>query len=93
MTITLPDEMRATLELKAAAAGFASVDEYVADVLADGPDIIETGPPHFRTREEFDKLIEEGLASGVSGVMDDAFWDERRRVLAAKVNGRAGATP
>ena len=93
MTITLPDEMRATLEKQAADAGFASVDEYVADVLADGPDIIETGPPHYRTREEFEELVEEGLASGVSGVMDDAFWDERRLVLAAKLNGRAGAKP
>lgn len=81
MTITLPDEMRATLEAKATAAGFASVDEYVADVLTEGPEVVETGPPHFRTRAEFEKLVEEGLASGPSVPGDAAFWARMEHVV------------
>lgn len=33
MTITLPDEMRESLETRAAAAGFDSVDDFVEDAL------------------------------------------------------------
>jgi len=93
MTITLPDEMRESLERKAAVGGFASVNEYVADVLAadEMPDFVETTRgPDFRTREELEKLIDEGMASGVAGEMDDAFWarlDARIRDRAAQQAG------
>ena len=93
MTITLPDAMRAALERKAAAAGFASVDEFVVDALTDDYEAGSTRPPHFRTREELHKLLDEGMASGVAGEMDDAFWAERRRVLAAKMSARNGGMP
>ncbi len=93
MTITLPDDMRAALERKAAAAGFASVDEFVVDSLTDDYEAGSTRPPHFRTREELHKLLDEGMASGPPVPGDDAFWAERRRVLAAKVTSRAGGEP
>ena len=89
MTVTLPDEMRAALERKAA-AGFASVDEYVADVLADDHDFPDPGAPHFRTRAELEKLLDEGMASGPPVPADDAFWarlDTRIRERAAKPRG------
>jgi hypothetical protein len=77
--------MRATLEAKVAAAGFASADESVADVLADDHDFPDPGEPHFRTRAEFEKLVREGLASGVSGVMGEAFWARmKQRVRTAE---------
>ena len=90
MTVTLPDVLWNTLEKKAAAAGFATVDEYVVDSLTDDYEAGSTRPPDFTTRAEFEKLIDEGFASGIAGEMDDAFWAERRRVLAAKLNGSAG---
>ena len=90
MTITLPDEMRTMLELKTTAAGFGSVDEFVIDALTDDYEPHPTRPPDFRTRAELEKLIDEGMASGIEGEMDDAYWAERRLVLAAKMNARNG---
>jgi len=90
MTITLPDEMRSMLERNAAAAGFATVDEYIADAMTEDYEAGSSLPPHFRTRAEFDRLVEEGLASGPSVVADEAFWTERRRVLAEKLAGHTG---
>lgn len=74
MTITLPDEMRAMLQQKAEAGGFASVDDYVIDALTENDEVVSTSQPHFRTREELEKLIDKGMASGVAGVVDHAFW-------------------
>ena len=93
MTITLPDEMRAMLELKATTAGFGSVDEFVIDALTDDYEPHPTRPPDFRTRAELEKLLDEGMASGPPVPGDAAFWAERRRVLAAKIIGRAGGAP
>jgi len=90
MTITLPDEMRTTLERKASAAGFATVDEFIADALTDDDEAGSTRPPDFRTREEFDRLIEEGFASGPPIPVDKAFWarlDTRIRDRAATREG------
>lgn len=89
MTITLPDAMRATLERKAAAAGFATVDEYVIDALNDDFDYEagSTREPHFRTRAELDALIEEGFASGPPVPGDAAFWAR----LDARIQERAAA--
>ena len=91
MTITLPDEMRAMLELNATAAGFGSVDEFVIDALTDDYEPHPTRPPDFRTRAELEKLLDEGMASGPPIRADDAFWAERRRVLAAKLSARNGS--
>lgn len=85
MTITLPDELRETLERDAAAGGFGSVDEYVASLVTDSLEPIPAGEPAFRTRDELQKLLDAGMASGVAGTMDADFWAERRRVLAEKL--------
>ncbi len=82
MTITLPDEMRETLERKAAEGGFASVDEYALDALADDRDFVETG-----TREELEKLLDEGMASGPPIRADEVFWAR----LDARIRDRAAA--
>lgn len=93
MTITLPDELKPTLERNAAAGGYASIDAYVADLVTD--DAGETFPgerPQFTTRTELEQLLDEGMASGVAGRMDEAFWKEQRQFLEAKVRERAGRT-
>ncbi len=61
MTITLPDEMRETLEARAKAAGFDRIDDYVEGLmgcaLVGAPDWIEAH------RSELLTLAEEGLQS------------------------------
>ena len=81
MTITLPDEMRAMLELNATAAGFGSVDEYVIDALTDDYEPHPTRPPDFRTRAELEKLLDEGMASGPPVPCDAAFWARLEAVV------------
>ena len=80
MTVTLPDTLRSTLEREATTGGFRSVDDYVAHLVSP------TGEPAFRTRAELAALLDAGMASGVAGVVDDAFWvrlDTRIRDRAA----------
>jgi Arc/MetJ-type ribon-helix-helix transcriptional regulator len=89
MTITLPDELREPLERDAAAGGFGSVDEYVASLVARSVDPFADREPAFRTRDELQKLLDAGVASGPPVPGDAAFWAERRRVLADKLAGSA----
>ena len=81
MTLTLPDDVRAQAERQAKAAGFASVGEYVADLVRED---VQAGPPPDqyagRTREELERLLNEGMA-GVPVPGDEQFWEERRRKM------------
>lgn len=92
MTITLPDDVRAQAERQAAAAGFASVGEYLAALVREDAadlqylDVPATGRSSFRTREELEALLNETLGSETK-VIDAAFWDrldERIRTRAAE---------
>jgi antitoxin ParD1/3/4 len=97
MTITLPDSMRAEVEEKAKAAGFASVDAYVASlIVADKPD--ESGesdvpepPPGagyvVNSREELEAKLLEGLDSGPPIPVTPEFWSD----LQKRVEERAAA--
>jgi hypothetical protein len=92
MTITLPDEMREELERKARDAGFASVDEYVADQLSTDDIVLPDPPPgarySVRTREELEAKLLEGMNREGDVVAGPGFWDDRRR--AAEERARAG---
>jgi len=84
MTITLPDDVRTQAERQAKAAGFATVAEYLADLVReDGqeyPDTTRVGLSTFRTREELEALLNETLGCEWK-TMDEAFWEERRRKM------------
>jgi Arc/MetJ-type ribon-helix-helix transcriptional regulator len=91
MTITLPDDVRAQAEERAKAGGFASVDEYVADLVREDvteyPD--EPSPGRgFDTREELGRLLDETLGSPVLR-MDEQFWQELDEQIAAAERGKA----
>lgn len=61
MTITLPDEMRETLEARAKAAGFDRIDEYVEERVGRGPvGVRDWIDAH---RSELLALAEQGLKS------------------------------
>lgn len=92
MTITIPDELHAKAETKAKQYGFASVEDYLADLVEydEGSDWptkpIATG----YSREKLEQLIQAGIDSGGAIEVNGAFWDERRRILDEKIAKRNG---
>lgn len=99
MTITLPDDMRETLERAARAAGFASVDDYVAHVLRwdDADDLSDELPPPspgasyvVNSREELEQKILDGLSSEESIPSTPEFWADMRRTVAERVAALKG---
>ena len=89
MTITLPDDVRERAERQAKAAGFATVGEYVADLVRED---VEAGPPPADTLsgytyEELGHLLD-AAKDGPWLPMDEAFWEERHRKLAEFVAKR-----
>jgi Arc/MetJ-type ribon-helix-helix transcriptional regulator len=81
MTITLPDDVRAQAERQAAAAGFASVADYLADLVREDGETEQPVDQYAgRTREQLEALLNETLGCEWK-VMDEAFWQERRRKM------------
>jgi hypothetical protein len=100
VTITLPNEIRAEAEAKAKAAGFSSVDAYVAYLVStDTPEEEETfasaGPPELtpRNRAELEAMIEEGMNSGPGVVADEAFWERFKQKIRSGATRRTGPQP
>jgi len=93
MTITLPDEMRDVLERNAKAAGFATVAEYVADLIQADEEQLPDPPSQasyaVNTREELEAKLHEGMDRSGDVVAGPDFWAVRR--LAAK--RRASGSP
>jgi hypothetical protein len=83
MTITLPDEMREVLERNAKAAGFATVADYVADLIQSDEVRVPEPPPGARyavnTREELEAKLLEGMDRSGDVVAGPDFWECRSR--------------
>jgi len=80
MSITLPDDVMQLAERQAKAAGFASVDEYVADLVREDEGVEDLSPPAggIRTAEELRAAVAVGLASPPIPSVDDMFAKLRR---------------
>jgi hypothetical protein len=91
-TITIPDDLKAEAELRAAEGGYASVDEYVAALLrAEAEKGSAPGAPehlNVRSHEQLVSLVREGLASPAE-VMSPADFDRRRAQLTAQYGPKA----
>ncbi len=88
MTITLPDDVRIEAAARAKELGFATVEEYVIDLVRGdelGVDVPPSGGYQPKNREALERLLDEGMASGNPIVVDGAFWAERRRVLSERL--------
>jgi hypothetical protein len=95
MTITLPEPLAAWVAERAARLGYESADAYVADLVqreADSDLDDDPGPAHLtpRSREELDRMLEEGL-QGEPIVADEAFWENQRAKLAERIAARKQA--
>lgn len=86
-TITIPDELKSQAAARATEAGYASVDEYVVDVLRAETEVPYDlpAPPHLsvRTHEQIVALVTEGLGSPAQA-MTQADFDRRRTELLQK---------
>ena len=102
MTITLPDEWQVRLSAQANSRGFATIDEYLQDLVLDDLEcqsefghetanqfVSQLTP---RNRDELEAMLDEGMKSGDSVEADEAFWADRRRVLLEKVSRKNGTT-
>jgi hypothetical protein len=80
MTIQLPDDVRAQAERQAKAAGFASVGEYLAELVredSEGDDLPESAGG-IRTADQLRDAIAVGLASPPIPSADDLFAKLRK---------------
>ena len=98
MTITLPDELKDELERKAAAAGFASVADYLLSLAEeDEPDDAAApgGPPELtpKNRAELEAMLEAGMNSGPPIRVTPEFWEDRRRALEERMRKRREQAP
>lgn len=80
MTITLPDDVRAQAERQATAAGFASVAEYLADLVREDSEDADwpPSPAVISTAEELRAAIALGEASPPIPSVEDFFAELRR---------------
>jgi hypothetical protein len=89
MTITLPADVREQAERQAKAAGFASVEEYLADLVREDTESEPPPPdPLPFDRERLGKLLDETLGDG-RVLADEAFWAEEERKLTEYAAERA----
>jgi antitoxin ParD1/3/4 len=87
MTITLPDELKAQLESKARAAGFATIAEYVCWLVQQeaAPDAeVSPGDLGFASEAELEAKLLASLNSGPPIAVTPEFWDELRKDVAAR---------
>ena len=81
--VSLPDELRNTLERGAKAEGVASVEEYVQlperDKEADSPFGEVPDEDAEKLRARLLALVQEGLDSGPAEVVGPDFWDRSSR--------------
>jgi hypothetical protein len=80
MTITLPDDVRAQAERQATAAGFATVADYLADLVREDAEDADWSPPPtcISTAEELRAAVAVGLASPPVASVDEMFAKLRR---------------
>lgn len=86
MTITLPDALKADLERRAKAFGFATADEYVAWLVEDDADPDNDWVPTpeqlgFADQAALEAHLIAALNSGPAVLADEAFWEKRRQEL------------
>ncbi len=78
MTITLPDDVRERAERQATAAGYASVGDYLADLVREEGDELPPSPAAISTVEQLRAAIAVGLASPPIPSVEDLFAKLRR---------------
>ncbi len=78
ITVSLPEALRKFVENRASEQGYRTVGEYVSHLLEE---------EHRReTQNRLDSLLQEGIDSGEPEEVGAAYWDRKRRGLAARLS-------
>jgi hypothetical protein len=93
VTITLPDELRDALERKAREAGFATVAEFVTDLVEEA--VNDSAPAELcpKDRTELEAMLDAGMNSGPPVRVTSEFWEQRRKALEERMARPAGEAP
>ncbi len=73
MNISLPEELKAYVDIRIKADGFGSSSEYMRELIRRD-----------RDRERFRQYLLDGIASKPAGRMDAAYFADLRKQVAAK---------
>ena len=84
MNISLPDELKEFVEEQLSKGQYASVSEYIRELIRDAR--------KRAAQERLEALLLEGLDSGEPIDVTPEFWNERREELARRVAAR-GKSP
>jgi antitoxin ParD1/3/4 len=71
MNIALPESLEPLVRRRVEEGGYASAEEYVRDLI-----LADQEP---EDAKHLERLLLDGVRSGPSIEVDDAFWEERRR--------------
>lgn len=73
VTITVPDDMRQNLEVRAKSAGFDRIDDYVEEMIAR--DQLSAGLTGTSTQARLKELVDEAINSGPATPITAEFWE------------------
>ncbi len=78
ITISLPESLRRFVEDRASEQGYSSAGEYGSHLLDE--------EQRRETRNRLDGLLQKGIESGEPQEVGAAYWDRKRRGLAARLS-------
>jgi len=82
MNVSLPDQMKAWVETQADSGRYGNASDYVRD-------LIRRDQERQEKIAEFQRLVDEGIASGISTrTMDEVLAEARRRAKELGLDGR-----
>ncbi len=82
LKISLPDSMRASVEAVVREGGYSTASEYVRELIRNDQ--------NRKGREKLEALLVEGVGSGESLPVDQAFWTDMRADLTARLKQAGG---
>jgi hypothetical protein len=89
--VTLPADVKALADARAAAGGYGDVGEYIAELIRDEA---SGGPPGMTLDSDADvEALLQRRSQGPSVVMDDADFDQIREKVKAAIAARREARP
>ena len=77
ITVSLPESLRKYIEDRASAQGYRTVGDYVSHLVEE--------EQRRETQNRLDSLLQEGIDSGEPQEVGAAYWDRKRRGLAARL--------
>jgi antitoxin ParD1/3/4 len=84
MNISLPEEMKAFVDEQMSGGAYGSASEYVRELIRQAQ--------RRAAQERLENRLLDGLDSGEPIPVSPAFWEKRRKILAARIKTRRRRT-